>query len=90
MKISRDSLIDLIFKPSPTNPPAGVRASAGRVAVLRPLPTVLCALGAEQEQEGTAELAGETELQQPPQVPPLQEGVVRQVSCDWWIHDADL
>ena len=49
------------------------------MAVLCPLPTVLRPLGAEQEQEGTAELAGETELQQPPQVPPLQEGVVRQV-----------
>ena len=81
---------EMIFKPSPTNPPAGVRAPPRRVAVLCSLPAVLCPLGAEQEQEGAAELAGETELQQPPQVPPLQEGGVRQVNCDWWMHNADL
>ena len=93
VKTERIFLVELstiLRKISQCLSPAGVRASAGWVAVLRPLPALLRPLGAEQDQEGAAELAGETELQQPPQVPPLQEGGVRQVSCDWWIHNADL
>ena len=38
---------EMIFKPSLTKPPAGIRASPRRVAVLRPLPALLRPLGAE-------------------------------------------